>query len=442
MMVRVPLALVVLFVLASCAQAIYPPRRVILPPVTSYLVGYQPGTSDEQLATAQSVVESALGGTVTDILTVGDTRVSVVHVPKLPEGWAVVQPTADVAIATEDDGSIDIAAASIAAEIQANGVSVQYVEKNHFMRAMVLDEETLDVETQATQSTAPWNLDRLDARSGLDSSYTYADSRGAGVTVYVIDTGILTTHTQFQPRTIPVQSYVTSSSWFGRRTTLTADGNGHGTHCAGTIGASTFGVAKRASLVAVKVLADNGSGATSQVVSGVNWVIGQCRNRTPTRCIISMSLGGPKSTTMDQAVTAASNAGIIVAVAAGNSRANACNESPGGAPGELVLTVGATRRDGDAFDATYSNFGRCVDILAPGTNVPSTWIGSSNTATRTISGTSMATPAVAGVAALIWGANPSWTGAQVVQRLRAVATQGVIAGVPAGTLNAFAYNRF
>ena len=181
--------------------------------------------------------------------------------------------------------------------------------------------------------------------------------------------------------------------------TAEVDGNGHGTHCAGTVGGRRFGVAKRANLVAVKVLSAAGSGSISSVIAGIDYVVTQHKQKllvdVNAKSVASISIGGPKSFALENAVENAVRNGVHIVVAAGNENANACNVSPSGAPS--AITVGATTITDTR--ASFSNFGRCLDIFAPGVNIPSAWIGST-TAERTISGTSMATPHVAGAAAL------------------------------------------
>ncbi|MEA2765177.1 MAG: hypothetical protein QOK07_1581, partial [Gemmatimonadaceae bacterium] len=278
----------------------------------------------------------------------------------------------------------------------------------------------------ATQSPATWGLDRVDqSNRPLDNSYTY-NNTGAGVTAYIIDTGINFSHTDFGGRASKGIDEVTTGG-------TAADCNGHGTHVSGTVGGTTYGIAKDVKLVAVRVLNCQGSGTTSGVIAGIDWVTA---NRV-LPAVANMSLGGGLSTTLNQAVARAVAAGVTFAVAAGNSTANACNSSPSSEPS--AITVGATDIN-DAF-ASFSNFGSCVDINAPGVSITSDWY-SSNTATNTISGTSMATPHVAGAAALYSSANPTATPAQVATALTSNATPNVITGVPAGTVNLLLYTAF
>jgi len=240
-----------------------------------------------------------------------------------------------------------------------------------------------------SQTGATWGISRISQTTPyvVNGVYIYNSAGGLGVDVYVIDTGILTTHVDFGGRASFAFNAITTEQ--------PVDLNGHGTHCSGTIGGSTYGVAKNVTLYAVKVLSAAGSGTNAGVIAGINYVT---NNRSPTRpAVASMSLGGGASATLNAAVTNSITAGTVYAVAAGNDNSNACNYSPASVP--TAVTVGATTNIADSR-ASYSNFGTCVSIFAPGSSITSDWIGSSNTATNTISGTSMATPHVAGALAL------------------------------------------
>jgi subtilisin family serine protease len=270
-----------------------------------------------------------------------------------------------------------------------------------------------------TQSPATWGLDRVDQQYlPLNNSYSYTQT-GAGVYAYIIDTGILTTHSDFGGRAVPGFDAITIGG-------TAVDGNGHGTHVAGTIGGSTYGLAKNVNLVAVRVLDNNGSGSFSQVIAGIDWVTANHKNPA----VANMSLGGGASTTLDAAVRNSILAGVTYCIAAGNSAANAGNYSP--ARVTEAITVGATDNT-DKF-ASFSNYGSVVDLSAPGVSITSDWF-TSVTATNTISGTSMATPHTAGAVALYLEANSTATPAQVQTALKANATPGRITSLPTGTAN-------
>lgn len=290
-------------------------------------------------------------------------------------------------------------------------------------------EQDAVVTATTTQSGATWGLDRIDQRAlPLGGTYVYG-STGSGVRAYIIDTGILSGHAEFSGRFLA--GYSAIADGYG-----TEDCNGHGTHVAGTTAGTIYGVAKGATVIPVRVLGCTGSGTNSGVVAGVDWVTSQKKSLALSTIpmVANMSLGGGASSTTDAAVASAVSAGVVMVVAAGNSSADACGYSP--ARAQSAITVGATTNS-DAR-ASYSNFGSCLDLFAPGSSIKSAWY-TSTTATNTISGTSMASPHVAGAATLIAGAKPTWTVKQITDSLIASASAGIVTTAGTGSPNRLLY---
>ena len=289
-------------------------------------------------------------------------------------------------------------------------------------RVAYVEEDGL-VSIKATQTNATWGIDRVDQRDlPLNQTYTY-DTTASGVHAYVIDTGLLGTHSQFSNRVGNGYNAIND----GRGTT---DCNGHGTHVAGTLGGSTYGVAKGVTIHPVRVLGCDGTGSFSGIVAGMDWV---AQNHVKP-AVANMSLGGGANQSTDDAVNRLHNAGVTVVVAAGNNNASACNYSP--ARAAAAITVGSTTNT-DAR-SSFSNYGSCLDIFAPGSSITSAWYTSS-TATNTISGTSMASPHVAGAAALYLALNPSATPAQVTTAIINASTPNKVTGAQTGSPNRLLY---
>ncbi|MFK4222814.1 S8 family peptidase [Streptomyces sp. NPDC019890] len=296
---------------------------------------------------------------------------------------------------------------------------VAYVEQNETVRL------------NDTQSNATWGIDRVDQRNlPLSKTYTYKTT-ASNVNAYIIDTGIRTSHSEFGGRA----SVGTDTVGGGQNG---QDCHGHGTHVAGTVGGKTYGVAKGVKLIAVRVLDCQGSGTTAGVIAGVDWVTANAKKPA----VANMSLGGGANTSLDNAVKKSIASGVSYSIAAGNGNIlglpqNACNYSPARVP--EAITVGAT--DSSDRRASFSNYGTCLDLFAPGVNITSAW-KDSNTATNTISGTSMATPHTVGVAALYLSTHATATPAQVRNALVNGATNGKVQDPRTGSPNKLLYSLF
>ncbi|KAI8867273.1 subtilisin-like protein [Ramicandelaber brevisporus] len=290
------------------------------------------------------------------------------------------------------------------------------------------------VKIKDQQDGAPWGLGRISSHSSVSdpATYFYNGIAGTGVKIFVVDTGIRVTHQEFGGRAVWGANFAGDGD--------DSDGNGHGTHVSGTAAGSTYGVSKNANLVAVKVLDAGGSGTWSGVVAGINWVASEHKaGRGGSKgSVISMSLGGGKSTTVNTAASNAVKAGVHVAVAAGNESQDACNVSPASASGVLCMAASDVS---DTF-ADFSNYGRCVKMIGPGVDVLSSW-NTDDTATNTISGTSMSTPHASGmIAYLLSLSSSSLTPAAMITKIQSTATNNAISSVPSGTPNKLLYNSF
>jgi len=361
--------------------------RTTGPTWSTYIVTLRPAAGDSHAAAAAAA--HRFGG-----------RVSYVYSNAL-SGFAITLP--------------DVAAARLAADPHVQSIELDGI-----------------VTADTTQAGATWGLDRVDQHTlPLSGNYSYTDT-GAGVTAYIIDTGIRFSHTEFGGRATSGYDAVDGGS--------ADDCNGHGTHVAGTVGGTTYGVAKDVQLVAVRVLDCNGSGTWSGVIAGIDWVTGNHQPNQP--AVANMSLGGGASSAVDAAVRNSIADGVAYAIAAGNGNRggkaqDACTTSPARV-GE-AMTVSAT--DSSDTKPRWANTGTCVDWFAPGVSITSSW-NTSDTATNTISGTSMATPHTAGVAALYLETTPAATPQQVRDALAANATPGVVASAGSGTPNLLLFENY
>lgn len=292
--------------------------------------------------------------------------------------------------------------------------SVEYVQPQTIVRI------------SASQKNPPsWGLPRVSQRRlDLSLPYEYPDTAGSGVDAWIIDTGIQPSHTDFGGRAKMAKSFVDGED--------AVDLHGHGTHVAGTIGSKTYGVAKSVNVFGVKVLDSSGSGTDADVIAGIQYV---AQNGRPGKSVVNMSLGGGKSTALDNAVAAAVSKGVAFIVAAGNESDDACSGSPSGA--SSAFAVGASDKTDKA--AYFSNYGQCVKVYGPGVDITSLWKGK-NGATNTISGTSMASPHVAGIAALYLATGQYSKPADLYKALLDRATPNVIKSVPSGTTKNLVYS--
>jgi serine protease len=387
-----------------------------------------------------AIAAAVLGSASTSVLAQSEFRFAERPVP----GQYIVVLKDSVARLDNESATRGVRAAELASQMASQHGARLTQTYTHALRGFVvqasdkalarllLDERVAFVEedgivtVNATQSGATWGLDRSDQRDlPLNGTYVY-NTTASNVNAYIVDTGVLGSHSQFSGRMIG--GYTAISDGNG-----TNDCNGHGTHVAGTVAGTTHGIAKGAKISPIRVLGCNGSGTNSGVIAGMDWVA--ANHVKP--AVANMSLGGGASSATDTAVANMTNAGVTVVVAAGNDNANACNYSP--ARAASAITVGSTTNT-DAR-SSFSNFGTCLDIFAPGSSITSAWY-TGTTATNTISGTSMAAPHVAGVAALYLADNPNATVSQVTNAIINASTLNKVSSPGTGSPNRLLYSMF
>ncbi|KAI3661026.1 hypothetical protein MP638_004061 [Amoeboaphelidium occidentale] len=296
----------------------------------------------------------------------------------------------------------------------------------------LIEQNSVVTVNDVQENPSSWGLKRIDQRElPLNNSYEYSSSAGEGVDVYVVDTGVFCDHVDFEGRcvwgaTIP-------------KNDPDEDGNGHGTHVSSTIAGKKYGVCKKCKVIAVKVLRSSGYGSMADVLKGVEWVaedhLMKSKKNKNVRSVANMSLGGSKSPTLDRVVDNAVKSGVLFAVAAGNSNVDACKSSP--AASKSAVTVGASTKDDER--AYFSNYGKCVDLFAPGHMITGAWIGS-KTAEKTISGTSMASPHVAAVLALLAHDHPDMSPEELKSHLLSVATKNALSDIGEDSPNLLLYS--
>ncbi|MFF5713928.1 S8 family peptidase [Streptomyces sp. NPDC012756] len=373
---------------------------------------------------AAAAVTALLAGNLAGAATPAEGTVYGLGAPGAVDGSFVVilDASANKAeLAKKYGGTLQRSYGSEVNGFSASGLTVQEAKRlaaDPAVGTVVQNKRFTINETQEKPSS--WGLDRIDqTETAGDDKYTYPDGGGEGVTAYVIDTGVRITHQDFGGRATHGFDAVDKDD-------SADDGNGHGTHVAGTIAGTAHGVAKKAKIVAVRVLDDNGSGTTEQVVAGIDWVTQHHSGPS----VANMSLGGGADEALDAAVKRAIDSGVTFAVAAGNESSDAGQGSPSRVP--EALTVASSTKDDEQSD--FSNFGAVVDLYAPGSDITSDW-NDSDTGTKTISGTSMATPHVTGAAALYLAAHPSATPAETAEALTGAATPDAIKNATSGTAN-------